>query len=257
MQRNIQEKRILTHTTTNASKLTSDYFVAARATYNTKHVISFRIYPHSVQKFISYGADNKPRLHSYYLLYNAEGNNCCLLWCSGKEIVKLCDMEEGILCVTESSTCGKHCCTRCLIVILNLFMSLHDLSKRNSIIIYIYICVCVCVRACRYEKYTASFREISLRIYCFIKTQTLKRSFPQSNEPDNPVTYIKWSFKTNILHRECKGSRCSRTYIFDCIIAVTFSSFTKRYQMDYIYTIYISSDTKFIWQWMMLHPCYM
>jgi hypothetical protein len=151
MQWNIQEKRILTHTTTNASKLTSDYFVVARATYSAKHVISCRIYPHSVQKFISYGADNKPRLHSYYLLYNAEGNNCCLLWSSGKEILKLCEMEEGILCNTESSTCGTHCCTRCLIVILNLFMSLHDSSKRNSIIIYIYIyiyiyvCVCVCV----------------------------------------------------------------------------------------------------------------
>jgi hypothetical protein len=40
MQRNIQEKGILTHTNTNASKLTSDYFFVARATYNTKHVIS-------------------------------------------------------------------------------------------------------------------------------------------------------------------------------------------------------------------------
>jgi len=90
MQRHIPREGILTHTTMNISKLTSNHFVVACAAYNTKHVISCSKFIHTIYKnsFPTTQTINRDSttMTCYKML---KEKNCCLLYCSEKDITKL------------------------------------------------------------------------------------------------------------------------------------------------------------------------
>ena len=145
----------------NASKLTSYYFFVAPATYNTKHVISFSKFIHIMYKNSFPTAQTINRNFTTITCYTVLRE--IIVVCSAvnkKKVTKLCETKEAIMSIKSSTTCVNHCWTTCLIVNLNLFMSLHDAAKRYSII--------TCIRC--YEKYIACFRRSSLQVYCIFKT---------------------------------------------------------------------------------------